>query len=164
MATGESAMSSIYLRPLTVEDATTSYKWRNDASLWTYTGSRPTCEITETMEREWAARAIASAERINFAICIQDTNEYIGNIYLVNIKDNVGELGIFIGERSHWGKGYAKEALRLLREIARDEYGIHTIRIGVNPQNIAALMSYLKNGAVAEEGQWLKLSLSTVDE
>lgn len=157
-------MNSIYLRPLAIEDAAISYKWRNDVSLWTYTGSRPTCEITEAMEREWATRAIASNERINFAICIQNTNEYIGNIYLVNIKDNVGELGIFIGERSHWGKGYAKEALRLLRIVARDEYGIHTIRIGLNPQNTAALMAYLKNGATAEDGQWLKLSLSTVDE
>lgn len=155
---------SIYLRPLTVEDASTSYKWRNDVTLWKYTGNRPTCEITEAMECEWATRAIASSERINFAICIEETHEYIGNIYLVIIKDCVGELGVLIGERSHWGKGYAKEALRLLRNIARDEYGIQTIRIGVNPQNTAALMAYLKNGAIADDGQWLKLSLSTSDK
>jgi RimJ/RimL family protein N-acetyltransferase len=154
---------SIYLRPLRIEDAAISYKWRNNAAIWKYTGSRPTCEVTQEMEHEWAIRAIASKERINFAICIKNTNEYIGNIYLVNINNGVGELGIFIGEQNHWGKGYAKEALALFKKIAREEYQIHTIRIGVNPQNIAAWMSYLKNGAIVDDNQWINLSLPTLD-
>lgn len=151
---------SVYIRPLLVEDAATSYKWRNDAEIWRHTESRPDRLITEQMEREWALKVINDPSRINYAICLKQSNKYIGNIYLVNVKDGRGELGIFIGDKDQWGKGYAQEALLLMKKLAYSEFGVNEISIGVNKDNVPALVTYLKSGAkIQQEGCWIRLLL-----
>ena len=40
----------IYIRPLRIEDALISYKWRNICEIWALTGSRPDIEITPELE------------------------------------------------------------------------------------------------------------------
>ena len=51
-------MYNVYIRPLCVEDAKISFKWRNDAHVWLYTGSRPAADVTEDVEREWLTSVI----------------------------------------------------------------------------------------------------------
>lgn len=151
----------VYIRPLTVEDASTSYKWRNDAEVWRYTGSKPDRIVTEEMEREWAQKVISDPARINYAICLKPSDKYIGNIYLVDVKDGCGELGIFIGDRNQWGKGYAQKALHLMKKLAYSEFGVKEISIGVNKDNLPALVTYLKSGAkIQVEGCWIHLLLA----
>ena len=152
----------VYIRPLTVEDASTSYKWRNDAEVWRYTGSKPDRIVTEEMEREWARKVISDPARINYAICLRPSNKYIGNIYLVDVKDGCGELGVFIGDRNQWGKGYAQKALQLLKQVVNSEFGVKNISIGVNIDNVSALIAYLKAGArIQAEDAWMQLLLDT---
>lgn len=146
---------TVYLRPLRVEDAQVSWRWRNDVSLWKYTGSRPNCEVTETMERAWAERVIQDPTRINYAICLSPSNDYIGNIYLVNIHDGIGELGIFIGNRDAHGKGYGTQALKALIEEAKTLHNLKKIRIGVSCENKSAMAVYLKcGGVIVEDAPW----------
>jgi RimJ/RimL family protein N-acetyltransferase len=152
---------TVYLRPLQVEDAKISWRWRNDASLWTYTGSRPNCEITEAMERDWAERVIQDSSRINFAICLSPSNDYIGNIYLVNIHDGVGELGIFIGNKDAHGKGYGTQALKALGELAKTQYNMKKIKIGVNRENKSAMAIYRKcGGIIVDDAPWATLEIN----
>ena len=152
----------VYLRPLTVEDSAISWRWRNDTRLWRFTASHPDRFITEDMEKSWATKAIADKSRLNFAICLTSSNRYIGNVYLVNISGEEGDLGIFIGDKECHGKGFAQQALSKLKTLARDKYGINRIKIGVNPDNLAALIAYLKSGAKFEDGMnWLNLVIET---
>lgn len=152
---------AVYIRPLTVDDAAISYKWRNDAEIWQHTERRPDRLITEQMEREWACRVINDPSRINYAICLKRSNKYIGNIYLVNVKDGRGELGVFIGDKEQWGKGYAQKALHLMKKLAYSEFGVKEISIGVNKDNVSALVTYLKSGAKIQiEGCWIHLLLA----
>ena len=152
----------VYLRPLTVDDAAVSWRWRNDPSIWRYTGSRPDKEVTEEMEREWATKVIADARRINFAICGKADNRYIGNVYIVNIHGEVGELGIFIGESSARGHGYGVQALRLLKEEAKKR-GVNRILIDVAKDNVSAIIVYLKSGAKLPDcssGERMQMSMA----
>lgn len=148
----------VYLRPLHETDATTSWKWRNNPALWRYTGSRPDREVTEEMERAWAKKVFVDPRRMNFAICRTSDNAYIGNIYLVDIHDLRGELGIFIGDVSAHGHGYGRQALELLKKEAKSK-GLAEIFIDVDKDNVPALVSYLKCGAVVNAmiGSRLKL-------
>ena len=152
----------IYLRPLTVEDAATSYKWRNDPGLWKYTASHSSCEVTEEMERAWAARVIADSSRLSFAICLKD-GTYIGNTYLTNIHNDTANFGIFIGDRTAQGHGYAREAIELLKVKAR-EHNIQKIHFGCSPANLPALFTYLKSGAEIDSGQWINLTFRLNDD
>ena len=150
----------VYIRPLTIEDASTSWKLRNDSDLWRFTGSHPDVFVTDAMEKEWAEKVISDPTRLNFAICLKPSNRYIGNVYLVNVKDGIGELGIFIGERDCHGKGYAQRAISLLKRTVASDYGIKAIHIGVDKDNTAALISYLKSGGKIEDvQQWIHLVL-----
>lgn len=151
----------VFLRPLREDDAAVSCHWRNNPRIWRYTGSRPDRHITEAMEREWAARAISNPARLNFAICLKSDGTYIGNIYLVDIHGEQGELGIFIGELSAHGHGYGRQALELLKAEAAQR-GIRRIIIDVDKDNLPALISYLKSGAMVErlDGQRLFLALA----
>ena len=159
-------MAEIYLRPLTVEDSATSYKWRNDVDLWKYTGRRPDIVVTEEIERDWAKRVIADPTRANFAICTVD-GRYIGNIYLVNIHGKTGELGIFIGDKGCRGHGYGALAVEALKILVQQERGVSTIMIDVAEDNVAALKTYEKCGAVRTDGRrvlpagriWMRIDL-----
>ncbi len=44
-----------------------------------------------------------------WAISIKSSKQHIGNIKIdpVDIKNNSAELGIMIGDKNEWGKGYA---------------------------------------------------------
>lgn len=140
-------MGDVYLRPLAVEDAKTSYKWRNDPLIWKFTGNRPDCVVTEEMERVWANKVIADSCRANFAICLKRGDKYIGNIYLIRIDGVRGELGIFIGDRCEHGKGYGHQALELLKAIAKADLGLREIVIAVRRENLPAIAMYVKSGA-----------------
>lgn len=138
--------TKIYLRPLKIEDAEVSYKWRNDPQIWTYTGFVPTQEITAEIEREWLSNALQKDYEKRFAVCIQQTDEYVGNVQLVQIKDNTAEFALFIGEKKYWGKGIGNEATKLMLEIAFKEFQLESVYLNVHPNNIIAIRCYDRAG------------------
>ena len=136
----------IYLRALSEEDAETSYRWRNDPEIWIYTGSRPDRVITPEIEREWARMAVRQEQSRRFAICLKDSQEYVGNAQLTNIGSGTAELHIFIGEKKYWGNGIATKATKRLIIYARDTLKLNNIHLEVNRANTAAIRAYEKNG------------------
>ena len=137
---------NIYLRPLKVEDALTSYKWRNDTTIWKLTGRKPDRLITPEIETEWIKQALSRNDEVRFAICITDTDEYIGNVQLTNIKDNKAEFHIFIGEKKYWGFGIGTKATSEMIKIGFQKLSLNEIYLFVNKKNVAAIKSYLNCG------------------
>ncbi len=138
----------IYIRPLCLEDAKTSYIWRNNPKIWEKTGSRPDREVTLEMEIEWIQRVIAEQSSRRFAICIAETGQYVGNIYLINVnfENKTAEQATFIGEIDYWGKGIASVARQLLSEYAKNELKLNKLVSRVREDNIASIKSNLKLG------------------
>lgn len=137
---------NVYIRPLRESDASTSWRWRNDPDIWTYTGSRPDQYITEEIEFDWIRRVLKDRTSKRFAICITDTHEYIGNVQLTDIENNSAQLHIFIGNKSCWGKGVSTAATKLILDFARNKLHLKRIYLAVDNQNISAIRSYKKNG------------------
>ena len=138
----------IYLRPLRIEDAETSYKWRNDNKVWTYTGFVPTQTITSQIEKEWLARVLQNENQKRFGICIIDTDQYIGNVQLINIENKSAEFELFIGEKDFWGKGIGFSATKKMLEIAFTELDLTSVYLHVHPDNIIAIRCYYRAGFV----------------
>jgi diamine N-acetyltransferase len=130
----------VTLRPLEKNDAYTSVKWRNIPELWIYTTFTATREITIQDELNWVKKVTADPRDKRFAILADDV--YVGNIYLTNIKDDVGEYSIFIGDKDYWGKGVARKASEEVIAFGRDELNLKSIVLGVRDDNIAALHLY----------------------
>jgi diamine N-acetyltransferase len=99
----------VYIRPLQVEDALVSYKWRNDPKIWRFTGSRPDRYITPEMETSWITSVLKRENEKRFAICLCENDQYIGNVFFTDIKNNECQGHIFIGEVKYWGKDRAYE-------------------------------------------------------
>lgn len=107
---------TVYIRPLQVEDALTSYQWRNDPKIWRFTGSRPDRYVTPEMETAWITAALSRENERRFAICNCEDDKYIGNVFFTDIENNEAQLHIFIGEIKYWGKNRAFEAAWLALE------------------------------------------------
>ena len=56
------------------------------------------------------------------------------------------ELGIFVGEKEYWGKGYGTEATELLLDFAFNILNLNSIMLIVNSFNERAIKSYEKCG------------------
>lgn len=141
---------NILIRPITVEDAAVSYKWRNDSEVWKFTGSRPSKEITAEIERDWLKKSLGDKSKTRFAILVD--GEYVGNVQLTDIILNkTAEFHIFIGEKTMWGKGVAREATYQILTYAKEVLKLRTVFLEVRKEHKAAIKSYEKNGFVTQE-------------
>ncbi len=77
---------------------------------------------------------------------IKESNKHIGNIKIdpINYKHGYGEYGIMMGDKTEWGKGYAKEASQTIIKFCFEILNLRKIKLGVVEANIAALELYKK--------------------
>ncbi len=143
-------MTEVYLRRLRAGDHKVSYKWRNDSKVWALTGSRPDITVTEAIEKEWLERVMTEGNSMRNAICLKETDEYVGNVQLTSINGGAAEFHIFIGATEHWGKGIASIATRLMVEEGFKS-GLGSIYLFVSKENKQAIAVYNKCGFVVVE-------------
>jgi len=108
------------LRPLRREDAAQYARWFNDQDVirfmlayWPMTIERE----TEFLDKLLNAKP---GEPLVLGIWLDDGPKLIGNTGLHEISHlhQRAELGVFIGDKDEWGKGYGAEAIRLLLTYA----------------------------------------------
>lgn len=149
----------VNIRPLEEKDAYTSVKWRNIPEIWAYTGSSPNKTITIEDELNWIRKVISDKSSKRFAILAYKT--YVGNVYLTDIKDGVGEYHIFIGDQDFWGKGIARKASEQIIDFAKDDLKLEAITLGVREDNAAALHLYKSLGfrITGQDGAFTRMKL-----
>lgn len=83
---------------------------------------------------------------------VDERGRFIGAIRLWRIseRNRSAMLTIFIGERSHWGKGYGSDALRLALREAFGPMDLHRVELHVFEYNHRAIRSYEKVGFIRE--------------
>ncbi|MBQ4801424.1 GNAT family N-acetyltransferase [Aquimarina sp. MMG015] len=140
----------LLLKPLSLDHLSNTYvKWMNDLDVYKYleTGGNYTIEELEKYLKEQEEKKI-----LFWAIHLKESNKHIGNIKIdpINKIDNSGEYGIMMGDKSEWGKGYAKEASLRIIGYCFDEVALSKITLGVIDNNVNALKLYEKIGFVVE--------------
>jgi RimJ/RimL family protein N-acetyltransferase len=85
------------------------------------------------------------ADRETFGIFDQN-HEYIGTIELYDIRHATATLGIIIGERSHWSRGYGPESIHALMDYAFNTLGLERIRLATFGDNPRAQAAFKKVG------------------
>ena len=151
-------MHKVLIRPLEIEDASVSWKWRNDPEVWCFTGSRPDIEITHEIELDWIKKVLKEETSKRFAILVDET--YVGNIQLTDIHEKSAEYHIFIGEKSYWRKGISTIATYEILHYAKEELRLQNIYLSVREDNIHAVKSYIKSSftKISEENGWIKMN------
>ncbi|WP_020616878.1 GNAT family N-acetyltransferase [Paenibacillus daejeonensis] len=89
-----------------------------------------------------------------FIIAHRDSEEYIGQIDLFEIdwKNRMAEMGIVIGNPADHGRGYGREAIGILQQFVFHELNLHRLQLEVHEDNAAALACYRHCG-FREEGR-----------
>lgn len=137
----------VYLRALEPNDYKRSVVWRNDDEIWGMLGGRKYF-VSETYEQKWVNDAIFNRRDLRLAVCVSDSDLYIGNVYLTDIDyiNRTAESHVLIGDKEYWGKGYAKEAYLLLLDYAFNELNLNRIQALVLESNISSLRMHVKCG------------------
>lgn len=91
-------------------------------------------------------------ENIFFAIHALESDQLLGFVSLFGINWNHGDtwVGIGLGERAFWGKGYGTDAMRVILRYAFTELNLHRVTLGVFEYNPRAIRSYEKAGFIHE--------------
>ena len=155
---------TVSIRPLKIEDAYTSVKWRNDSEVFRYTGNTYDHSITIESELAWIKRVINKED--DYRCAIEVDGIYVGNIYLTDIHDGEAEYHIFLGNKEYWGKGIAKEASKLIIKYAFEKLKLKRIILLVKEENVNAVKLYIKLGfkCVKIENSWMKMELANGDK
>lgn len=133
-----------YLAPIDLNDAEQYTIWLNDQEVVKYL---TLSNAVITVESEKAVLP-ALANEHNYGIIDLQTEQLIGNVGLIGI-DNVHktcEIGIFIGNKDFWNKGYGSEALCLLINYAYQTLNLNNIMLRVYSYNERAIKCYEKIG------------------
>jgi len=150
-------MNSVLIRPLRIEDAKISFKWRNDTEIWKFTGRSHNNLITEEIETNWLFEKLNLLNSTYFAI-ISD-NQYIGNIQITDIiESEKGQYHIFIGEKLFWGKGIAKLATAQIIRFAKEKLNLKELYLVVKPEHLTAIKLYENCGFIKVDNE-IKMSL-----
>jgi RimJ/RimL family protein N-acetyltransferase len=132
-----------YLSPINLEDYKTYTRWVNDMDVAlgvTFVQSL----VTPEQEKEILEK-LTQAE-YNFAIVELKTDELIGNVGFPTIDyiNHTAQLGIFVGNKEYWGKGYGVEAIELLLDFGFNILNLHNINLKVFSYNKPAIKCYKK--------------------
>ncbi|MCL2007457.1 MAG: GNAT family N-acetyltransferase [Treponema sp.] len=134
-----------YLSPINENDAEKFTKWLNNLEMTQYLSALFTKSINVQSERAILERL---AKEHNYSIIDIKTNELLGNCGFVNLDhiNQTSDVGIFIGNKDYWGKGYGTEALSLLVDFGFRVLNLHCISLIVISFNKRAIRSYEKIG------------------
>jgi ribosomal-protein-alanine N-acetyltransferase len=151
------ATARLLLGPHCEDDAERLHRWENDAEILEMMSDayEPT-SIDDA--RKWIARW-TSPEQVagRFAVRLADTGEFVGYAHLGEVERDQGrcKLGYLIGEKAHWGRGYATEAVRAVVAQAFGPLGLHRVQAGAyatNPASIRVLekVGFRREGVLRE--------------
>ncbi len=138
----------IYLREVRPEDVNDNYyHWMNDDDITCYTESRFYPYSKEQLHA-YVAALDGMADSVFLAIIEKSSERHIGNIKLgtINWIHRRADIGILIGDKHCWGKGYASEAIDLLSEYAFSKLNLHKVWAGCYIDNIASIKAFEKAG------------------
>ena len=151
----------VTLRPVTREDLPRLASFWNDLEVELAGGGDPPRPTPVERFQKRFDREMAEPPRDKIDFAIEADDECIGSCGLFNIDDSSrqAELGITIGDRDYWGRGYGRESVRLLLDYAFRILNLHRVWLEVHAENERAIRAYKACGFIEEgrqrEHMWL---------
>jgi RimJ/RimL family protein N-acetyltransferase len=130
--------------------AKTEVRWQRDTEFHRLLDGDPAQLSSEKKIKEWfdkQAEGGPQPERYSFSIRTLDEDQYIGFLGLwVNLNHSEAWVGLGIGEREFWSKGYGTDMMKLCMQYVFAELGLERLSLGLHEYNPRALRSYKKCG------------------
>ena len=138
---------ALYLRHLHDEDINDRYvAWFTDPEVTQFLDAR-------NISREDALAHLAYGRQTGtyelFAICLKEGEDrHIGNLKIGPIarRHMTSDLVTVIGDRSAWGHGHARTAIKMGIRIAFEEMNIRKLSASIDSDNIGSIKAYTGAG------------------
>jgi RimJ/RimL family protein N-acetyltransferase len=147
---------NILLRALEREDLKQLHKWQNDGDIMRLARSYPDNMVSmEALENEYEKTIKGEDhEKQVFIIQARSGGKAIGwaSIRHWGKKALGADIGLAIGEKKHWRKGYGTEVTKLLQHEVFEQLGLHRAEWWTNSDNKGSLALAKKLG-FKEEGR-----------
>lgn len=144
--------SKVLLRPMKPEDIVRQHEFNQEIDLYALDSDTPHVSPLEQAQSFYESRTKPDENMASFAM--ESDGKYIGFCALYGLRNRHGnfELGITIGDQEYWGRGYGREAVKLLLDYGFHYLGGRRIVLTTNEKNERAIRCYLACGFV-EEGR-----------
>jgi len=140
------------------QDPAAVARWFGDSDFARLLDSDPARPHSAKQEKADMERRAEQAYGFPFAIRTLEGDKLIGfvSLWARNGASAEGWVGIGLGERDYWGKGYGTDAMRLLLRYAFHELNLARVSLEAFAHNTRAIRSYEKAGLQIEglQRQW----------
>jgi RimJ/RimL family protein N-acetyltransferase len=135
------------------KDARLYLQWDQDSTFQRLLRLSPVRLVSAKKITAWWEEDLGSLTNYNFIIRTLKDDLPVGGLGLDDLDWVTGNawVGIGIGEREYWGKGYGTDALNVLMRHAFHELNLRRLSLTVLDFNTRAISSYKKLG-FREEG------------
>ncbi len=144
----------VTLRGVRRDDLPRLWEFNNDPEIELAGGGDP--PIPQALERLQAEfdKQMAEGGRDGAWFAIEADGKFIGQCALFNLNttSHACELGITIGDKEYWGRGYGREAVMLLLDYAFRLRNFRRVWLSVHGNNERAIRAYRACG-FREEGR-----------
>jgi len=134
--------------------AESEIRWQRDTEFHRLANGNPAELHSEKKIKEWFEKRMSddNPSRFNFSIRALADDRLIGfiGLYLPFTHGCDAWVGIGIGERDYWGKGYGTDAMRVILRYAFNELNLHRVSLALHEYNTRAYRSYEKAGFRSE--------------
>ncbi len=139
----------VRLREKQAEDAPRDYEWRRDIELAAYDATRPITMSYKTFLKTMSEELRRPSKyRRTYAIEEIEGGTHIGNVMYYGYDSLLreAELGITIGVRAYWARGYGTDAVRTLLGYAFEEMELRRMYLHTLTSNIRAQRAFENAG------------------
>jgi RimJ/RimL family protein N-acetyltransferase len=127
-------------------------QWSADSEYSRLLDWDPARRFSAKSAQKWIEKQYESDDNYFFAIRTLADERIIGIIGLDGIRWTHGDtfVGIGLGEREYWGKGYGTEAMKIILRYAFTELNLRRVTLDVFEYNQRGVRSYEKAGFAYE--------------
>ena len=140
----------VRLRAFEKSDLDSIMKWINDEEVTDFlAGGMLTYPVSSIAEATFIEAAAKSSDTDkSFVIETLAERKYLGGVafHAINWLNRSAGLGITIGDKSFWGRGYGTDAMRVMMRLGFDKMNLHRLWLHVYDYNQRAIASYEKCG------------------
>ena len=132
------------LRAIEREDIPRFLRWLNDPEVRRFLLMHE--PLSRAKEERWFEEQLFPhgrdhlSHRGSFRRRMAPHREY--RLHRIDLKNRTAALGIFIGEKDFWGKGYGREAIRVMLRYAFFELGLNRVELETFEFNERAMRCY----------------------
>jgi len=143
----------VRLRGIEREDLPLFVKWLNDPEV--IKGLPIFLPLSTADEEHWFDKlAEIPPEEKPLAIEIKEGDSWrlVGNgsFHNISLNNRCAEVGIIIGDKKVWGKGYGTETMSMLLKHGFETLNLHRVHLIVYEDNHQAIRAYEKAGFIHE--------------